>query len=317
MKTRQRGVALVTAMLIVAIVAVVATSLALGQQVWLRQTQNLVDLAQAERLRQAALEFAAALLVDDARRGPIDHLMEPWAQPVPPLPVEGGTVVVSIADAQARLNLNNLAIIPPGQPNHYIPVLARLLTLHDLPPLADALIDWLDNDLTVRPGGAEDLDYLNHDPPYRAANRALTSVDELRLVKGFTPEMVAALRDDVVALPTSLVATPININTASAAVLAALGGIDPTQAEQLVKARETNPFTDPKQVQSLMPGAVPQTYNLQSGYFIVSVQVRIGRVERRTEALIERTTGPNARAMVLWYRELPYPIVLDLDEADT
>jgi general secretion pathway protein K len=52
MKSTQQGVALITAMLIVAIIAALATSLALGQQVWLRQTQNLVDLAQAEQLRQ-------------------------------------------------------------------------------------------------------------------------------------------------------------------------------------------------------------------------------------------------------------------------
>lgn len=321
MNRRQHGVALITAMLIVAIIAVVATSLALAQQVWLRQTQNLTDLAQAERLRRGALEFAAAVLVRDARNSRSDDLTEEWAQPIPPLPVEGGAVAISIADAQARFNLNNLLVqTPAGQPNPHMRLLENLLALNELPPLGDALLDWLDNDSNVRPDGAEDLDYLNHDPPYRAANRALTSVDELRLIKGFTAEIVEKLRPYVVALPLSAGPTPVNVNTAPAPVLAALVGVDAAQAEQLVNARANTPFKQAsefqKWLQSLSAGgqAAPGSYDVSSRYFIVSVDSRIGRTQRRTVALIERITGANPGAWVWWYREPPLPIVLDSDE---
>ncbi|SRR5581483_2201780 len=326
MRARQRGVALITAMLIVAIVATLATSLALGQQVWLRQTQNLVDLAQAERLRQGALEFAAAILARDAKNGQTsgtDNLDEDWAKTIPPLPVEGGAILISIADAQARLNLNNLIQPPrPGQAQSggpstdYVGAYRQLLTLLGLnPQLADALLDWMDTDATAQADGAEDIDYLNHDPPYRAANRPLTSVDELRLIKGYTEDVVEKLRPYVIVLPAPG-QSPVNVNTASATVLAALTNTSIAQTEQIVSARANNPFKDVGQFQKLLPGKTlnPSNYAVTSGYFIVSVETRIGRTQRRSEALVERPAG-GANVRALWYRQPAVKIVLDEDKA--
>ncbi|HLF23410.1 MAG TPA: type II secretion system minor pseudopilin GspK, partial [Burkholderiales bacterium] len=229
MKSAQQGVALITAMLIVAIIATLATSLALGQQVWLRQTQNLADLAQAEQVRQGAYEYAAAVLLRDEKStltNKSDNLQEAWAQPFPPLPVEGGVVVISIADAQARFNLNNL--VQHGQPvGDEIEIFRRLLAQLGLSAdLVNPLIDWLDADSNTLAGGAEDLDYLNLDPPYRAANRPLRGVDELRLVKGYTRKIVEDLSKHVTVLPEPAQRKPINVNTASAEVLAAVTGTD-------------------------------------------------------------------------------------------
>jgi general secretion pathway protein K len=317
MKSAQRGVALITAMLLVAIIATLATSLALGQQVWLRQTQNLTDLAQAEQIRQGALEYAAAALERDAKNAQTaktDTLKEAWAQPIPPLPVEGGVVLISIADAQARFNLNNL--VQQGQlSKDDAPIIyARLLTQLGLSTdLVNPLVDWLDADSITLPGGAEDLDYLNHDPPYRAANQPLHSFDELRLVKGYTEEVLAKLAPFVTVLPEP---RPINVNTADTMVLAALTGADLNQVEQLVKARENNPFNTKADFQALFPGTTlnPKNYDVASGYFIVSVETRIGRIQRRTEGLIERPLVNNARAVVRWYRQPPIPLTIDEDK---
>lgn len=321
MNATQRGVALITAMLIVAIIAALATSLSLGQQVWLRQTQNLTDLARAEQIRQGALEYAAAVLerdAKDARTAKTDTLAEAWAQPIPPLPVDGGVVLVSISDAQARFNLNNL--VQQGQLSKFdVLIYTRLLAQLGLPSsLVNPLIDWLDADGTTLPGGAEDLDYLNHDPPYRAANRPLMSIDELRLIKGYTPEIIAKLSPLVVVLPASAGRRPINVNTADATTLAALTGSDSTQAEQIVKARENGSFENTAQFQALFPGnqeLKANTFDVKSSYFIVSVQTRIGRIQRRTEALIERPTGTATQAGVLWYRQPPLPFTVDEDKS--
>ncbi len=329
MKERQRGVALITAMLILAIVATLATSLALGQQVWLRQTQNIVDLAQAERLRQGALEFAAVILERDGRNSQtsgVDHLGEDWARAIPPLPVEGGAVLISITDAQARFNLNNLSQAPQTAPGKSQPsppsgaksnqsgepLFRRLLELNGLDPsLADTLMDWLDGDANARATGAEDLDYLNHDPPYRAANRPLMSVDELRLIKGYTDEIVEKLRPYVVALPVPSI--PVNVNTASAMIIAALTNSELSQAEQIVRLRETRPFKSPSEFTVLLGPNPPFTggWAITSGYFIVDVQTRIGRTQQHTEALIERSAGNNSTAKALWYRIIAPKIVLD------
>lgn len=317
MRRHTRGVALVTAMLVIAIVATLAASLTLGQQVWLRQTQNLADLARAERLREGALDAAAALLTRDARNGPTDDLTEDWARPIPPLPVEGGTVSISIADAQGRFNLNNLIQRRQGQANaRDIVIFRNLLALNEIPPdLADAVLDWLDADSTARPAGAEDLDYMNRDPPYRAANRPLSTVDELRLVEGFTVEIIERLRPYIVALPAAG-RTPVNVNTAPAMVLAALTGSSVTAAEQIVQARENRPFTDTGEFEAAVGGQPDEAggYAVASSYFIVSVETRVGRTQRRAEALIERPAGGNANAQVLWYRQPPFEIILDEDQ---
>ncbi len=336
MKQRQRGVALITAMLIVAIVATVATSLALGQQIWLRQTQNLADLARAEKIRMGALEIAAAVLTRDARNartGATDDLTEDWARAIPPLPVEGGVVMVSIADAQARFNLNNLAHAPasnPGQQGQnlvdYRAIYRALLLATGIDPmkvdaLTEALRDWIDPDQNLSPGGAEDLDYLNHDPPYRAANQPLRSVDELRLVKGYTAEIIEKIRPYVIAIchnctPAGAMPLPINVNTAPAEVLAALLNRSPADAGQIVQAREKSPFKNDNEFKALLGGQAPPagSYALKSQYFIVKVETRIGRTRRITETLIERS-GASQDANVLWYRQPSFPIALDEDKS--
>lgn len=346
MRARQRGVALITAMLIVAIVAALATSIALGQQVWLRQTQNLADMIQAERLRQGALEGAALLLAFDEKnpqtRG-VDHLGEEWAGKLQPAVIENGMAVMKISDAQARFNLNNL--VPRGQAQapaagqgnpapanlYYLTIYKQLLTQNGLSlELVESLLDWLDDVPDTRPnGGAEDLDYLNAKTPYRAGNNnELKSVDELLLVKGYTKEVVEKLRPYVIALPASAGPTPININTAEPAVLTALLNTPGAQIDQFVEARQTTPFKSKQAVQQHPlfansplsqsggnPGSnAADTYDVKSGYFIVSVTTLVGRIQRSTEALIERPAGGNG-VQVLWYQYLPIKIVLDEDKS--
>ncbi len=311
---RQRGLALITAMLVVAIVATIAAFLSLGQQVWLRQVQNLFDRSQADSMRHASLDWIAMLLARDAKDNKTDHLGELWAKSFPPLPFEGGTITVSISDAQARFNLNNL--VRGGQPSAPdIGVFQQLLRLLALEPaLTDALIDWLDPDSQTRPGGAEDTEYLSGQHPYRSANQLLTSVDELRLVKGFDAKIIEKLRPHVVALP---VQTTINANTASDIVLAALfPNMSLPVAQQIVQARENQPFTDNAQVlQRLPPNQNPPQagYGVATSYFLVQVEIGYGRWRRTTLALIERPAGGNA-PRVLWHHP-QYPKLPSDDEA--
>src|SRR5262249_1705842 len=104
----QRGVALVTAIMIVAIATAVAAKIAFAHQVWFRQMENVSDRGATDLLRRAALHWASVALLEDAAQNSTDHLGEPWAQGLPVLPVEGGAMKVSIEDAQGRFNLNNL-----------------------------------------------------------------------------------------------------------------------------------------------------------------------------------------------------------------
>lgn len=308
LKTRnQNGLALITAMLIVAIVATVAAYLSLGQQVWLRQSQNFADLAQAEAIRSGALHWAMLILIDDAKNSATDDLTEDWAQQLPPLPAEGGVVVGAIEDAQGRFNLNN--VLRNNKPSaEDIGVFQRLLRAQSLESgLVDALVDWLDSDSKARPNGGEDIDYLNTEPAYRTANQRLHSVDELRLIKGFDAEAVSKLRPYVTVLPQ---ATEININTAPAAVLSALFVELPmAAADELAADLKKNPLKSANDLKKRLPAkqALPKvSYGVKSAYFEVSVATQFGRLQRQYTALVHRPAG--ASVEILW-QEQRLPVI--------
>lgn len=296
---RQRGLAIVTALLVVAIVATSAAFLSLGQQVWLRQAQNLSDHAQGETVRSGALEWAAIILTEDAKDNTIDDLTEAWAQDIPPLPAEGGLVTGRIVDAQGQFNLNNL--VRGGEiSNDDVAVFQRLLISQELAAeLADSVVDWLDIDANTQPSGAEDIDYLNVEPPYRAANQPLQSISELRLLKGFDRDAVEKLRPLITALPE---ATSININTAPSAVLSALfPDLSLSEADDLVSQRDEKPFGDAGQLKERLSADVvlPKVpYDIKSDYFEVTIDTLFGRLQRQTVALLHRASGTPVK--VLW-----------------
>lgn len=297
---------LITAILMVALIAGIASSLGLGQQVWLRQTENLNERALADSLRYSALGWIAIWLTRDDNK--VDHLGELWAKQLPPLPTDGSLIAVSIRDAQALFNLNNLVrnSAPSGAD---IAMFRKLLEAQGLDPaLSEAVLDWIDTNSDKQPGGAEDIDYLAQQPPYRAANQPLTSIDELRLVRGFSAKIIDALRPHVTVLPEP---TPINVNTAPAAVLVAMfPNLNATTLQPLLQQRETQSFQDTGQfLQQLPPGTpAPQVaYGVRTGYFLVTLNVKTGRLERRSEALIARPDG--RPAAVIWQR--PNPIAAE------
>lgn len=304
---RQRGLALITAMLVVALAATTAAYLAIDQQIWLRQSQNLTDRAQADVVRAGAEEWAITILAKDAKDNPqSDDLTEDWAKELPPLAVEGGQLRGRIFDAQAKFNLNNLVQGTNPSPEN-IGFFKQLLQQLSLDPnLTDAVIDWIDADSDTRPAGAEDLDYLQMKVPSRAANQPLQSVEELRLIRGFTPEIVDKLRPWVVALPQP---TAINVNTAPKEVLGALFHTLPTSV--IDKFIEQRPYKEAAkfsgQLQELATGLqIPQNlppYGIQSSYFEVIVETRFGRYQRTTQALIHRSGGP-AGFRVQWHSQI-------------
>lgn len=299
----QRGLALITAMLVVAIAATTAAYLSLDQQIWLRQAQNLTDRAQAEVVRAGAQEWAITLLAKDAKDSTSDDLTENWAKPLPPLAVEGGQVTGRIFDAQGKFNLNNL--VRGGNPSPPdIGTFQHLLQSLGLDPnLTDALIDWIDADSNARAAGAEDIDYLQMKTPYRAANQLLQSVEELRLVRGFTQDVVNKLRRWVTVLPQP---TEINVNTAEKEVLSALFYTLPASTVETLMSER--PYTDQaklvSKLQALAAGAtLPQAfYGIKSSYFEVEVATLFGRYQRTTQALIQRGEG-EAGFRTLWHSQ--------------
>ena len=305
----QRGIALVTAVMIVAIVAAVAAKIAFAHQIWFRQMENVADRGATDLLRRGALHWASVALLEDAAQNSIDHLGEPWAMGLPTLPVDGGAIKVSVEDAQGRFNLNNLVQNNvKSQPD--FDVFARLLVNLKLDPqLANALVDWIDADGNVTsPGGAEDVDYLSLKTPYRAANQPLASVDELRLVHGFDFKTVQALLDYVTVLPPQQGRTAININTAKPVLLAALANLDLTWADRVVERRTEKPLQNVADLTPLLPQGFkfPQGFaDVKTSFFLIKLETSIGRHQRRTVALMRRDV--NKTTSTVWHR--PEPLI--------
>jgi general secretion pathway protein K len=294
----QRGVAVVVAMLVVALATSTATYLLWSESLWLRQVENIVARAQADAVARAATQWATGILAEDDAS--VDHLNETWARRLPAIPAEGATLSGAIVDEQAKFNLNNLVRGTAPSPAD-VQVLQRLLGVLGLPAsLTDAIVDWIDPDDTVtQSAGAEDLDYLQREPAYRAPNRPIADVGELVRVKGMTPETLARLAPHVTALPDE---TPVNVNTASATVLRALvPSLSAADAARLVEERSRTPFRTPEDFQRALPQAaaaqIEGPIDVKSRFFSAEATVRVGRVAAGYRALIER--GERGRSVVI------------------
>lgn len=305
MKTRQNGVAIVLAMGVVALAAIAATAIMIAQSTWSRASELSADHVQAQVLIQAGLDWTRAVLGNDRRTSNVDHLGEPWALRVPPMPVENGELSGYIEDQQGKFNLNNL--VKAGKVNPaQLEIFRRLLAILSLSPaLADALADWIDADNeTQSADGAEDAFYLSLQPPYLAANRPLTDTAELVLVRGFDDAARARLRPFVTALP---LFTAVNMNTASPEVIAAVvDGLSLDDARDLVAKRERTYFRNIADFFAELPTGLTAPNNdvaVGSDFFLATMRVTIAGAQARGTALLSRgSTG--AWPIIVWRKSL-------------
>ena len=169
---------------------------------------------QAQALVLAGLAWARQVMRDDARAGPYDHLGEPWSLPLPPTPLENGSIEGRIIDAQGLLNVNNLAGGRRRSRASSRQRLARLFAQAGLPAGAlDALADWIDADDVARDGGGETAAYATLRPARVPPNAPLLRTAEAALARGIDAARFAALAPYVIALPST---TTLNVNTAPA-----------------------------------------------------------------------------------------------------
>lgn len=302
---QQQGVALITVLLIVAVVTVVAAGLIARQQLSIRSTANQLQVRQAWQYAQGGETLAKGLLqrdfLQDDRQAPVDHLGELWALPLPPFQLDdGGQLLIRIEDAAGRFNLNSL--VRQGQPDEQAQAQFRrlLLRLGIDEPYAERLRDWLDSDQEASGAyGAEDNQYLLAQLPYRAANRAITDPSELRLLLGMQEAHYRRLRPFVSALPADVL---LNVNTANAMVLSSLAdALSPEMAQGVVLARGRQGF---KELQAFL--AQPalsglnlqgQGFSLRSDHFQVISEVRLA--DRRQILVSHLQRGRDGRARVL------------------
>ena len=284
-----RGVALITAMLITALASMVAANLAWDNALDVRRTMVLLNHEQAVQVALGAESWVIGILHQDLEDSETDHLGEIWAIALPGLPIDGGEVTGTIEDLQGRFNVNNLIddngeVVPES-----LERFRRLLIALELEPrFAGIAADWIDsNSEAAFPDGAEDPIYTGIIPPYRSANQSLTSASEFAALEGMARESFNILRPHITALPGR---TNININTATGPVLQSLDeNLSAADVERLLAEREIAGFADIQSTfSSLVTPDVLNTLDESTNYFQLKVVVRIDTVRVTLYSVLQR-----------------------------
>lgn len=331
---RQRGVAIVTALLLTTLAVTIVASLFWQQQVQVRSMENQRLQLQTRWIVRGALDYARLILRQDgADRGSRTTLDGVWATPLAETRLdqyierervdqENFNAVLSgrITDAQSRYNLANLAEQRQASaPN--VQLFQRLL--NNL-RLDSALAQKAADEVARAQKQLSNKEALQQNPPQppgsgapppRAAAQAssdgpgepmeMQRVEDLLAVSGFTPQAIEKLRDYVIVLPQG---TPVNVNTAPAEVLSAVvENLSLSEAESMVNARKRASYNDINNFTSQLGGRKVATgvkVDVRSDNFLVLSQVKLDRATLDTQALIHREPAiGNYRTTVLWIRD--------------
>ncbi|MFZ5524473.1 MAG: type II secretion system minor pseudopilin GspK [Pseudomonadota bacterium] len=308
---RQRGVAVITALLLTTLAITIVASLFWQQQVQVRSIENQRLQLQQQWILRGALDWAGLILREDAKYSSVDNLDEPWAVSLAETRldqyIESGhaetdisdaTLSGSISDAQARYNLTNLC--PSGSIDPAaVAIFARLLEHEKInPALAQATAEVMAATPRKPDPAADNNSRQSMRQPIK-----LTQAEDLLAVPGFLPEMLDKLKDFVIFLPG---ASPINVNTAPAEVLSAVfDTLTPADAAALVVSRNSASFRDLADLTNRLPGRTvpvsPGKVSVTTNYFLVNGRVHMTRAELDIQALIERN---GATTKLIWIREI-------------
>ncbi len=293
---RQRGVALITALLVMALITTLTFSLEWDNSMDLRRTYVSMYRDEAIQAAFGAESWVLTILRQDAQDSSTDHLGEIWASELPVLPLGGpgdsiqGEIYGDIEDLQGRFNINNLVDANGEVDQPSLDQFDRLLVALGLDPrFAGVTADWIDaNQDPGFPNGAEDSTYTGIVPPYRAANQIISSTSELAAIEGMDKATLDVLLPHIVALPGR---TAINVNTATGPVLQSLDpNLSVADVEGLLSQRGETGFTDVNAAFSpLVEGDVLNQLAETSDYFRLRVVVRVDTVRVTFYSLIERS----------------------------
>ncbi|MBK1705575.1 general secretion pathway protein GspK [Halochromatium glycolicum] len=289
---RQRGIALVLVMWVLALLTVMALSLTTTQRTQSALTANQIDAARFRAQADAVLNLVALNLLSTPFLAPEDSSTV-WVPDGEPrqLQLGGARLELRLFDEAARLNLNSI-------PREQLATLIELAQGEEgfdevqRDQLADAILDWRDPDDLVRLNGAEDPDYFAAERPFGARDGPFRSVDELQQVLGMTPALYRRLAPHLTVADTG---QRVSTTYASAEVLAVTQGLLLENARQLVRERDQPLFDE------AMQAATPA----DRGGPLYRAQVSQGGADGgRTMQALLRVPGERGRPFqILWRRD--------------
>ncbi|HOX02712.1 MAG TPA: general secretion pathway protein GspK [Candidatus Paceibacterota bacterium] len=344
----ESGIALVMVMAVIFVLAALAGGMAYSMKIEIRLAQNHQSEAELEWLGRSGIELARYILAQEMMTPaqPYDALNQKWAggsactnENLMDISLEDnrlgrGTFSIKIVDQERKFNINTSDQILLQQALNQMGVDAA-----ESSAIVDCLMDWRDGDDHPLLSGAESEYYLSLEPPYYAKNGPIDDIHELLLVRGISREIFfgpgradrsilasdapstyidetgqVRIQAGLIDLFTPISGRLVNINTASAAVLQFIPGIDPVIAQGIIRLRagpdgvegneDDTPFRNPGELINV-PGMGPQMvaqmaryFTVRSGTFEVQVEARIGSYRRLYTGLLRRN---NPRDIQLLY----------------
>lgn len=309
---KQKGVALIVVLLIVALVSVIATDMATRLQLEVRKASNIKDNNQAYWYAMGAEEFArkAISLQLEQDKGVV-NLDQPWAKTDFTYPLPGGGIEADLKDMQSCFNLN--AIAPreesnnnnPNKANPTADVFRELLRSINIKmdelesdTLKGSLIDWLDSNDTLSEYGAEDSDYESLTHPYLPANSLMVNKSELRMVNGVSTKWINELMPYVCVIP-QVRGLLINVNTIDkkqAPLLKAMLGnnISITDAQNILANRKPDGFAKIDDFYALsevqnakLTEDQKKWFDVTTKYFILHIKTRYNNASFRLSSMFK------------------------------
>lgn len=309
----ERGAALLSILLLVAILSVIAATTLDRVILSTKLSGNGQSSRQAKLLAYAAEDIALARIADlRAANATQTTLAGGWLATPRRFQLPGGTVTATVHDSGNCFNLNSLVTEAEGQftinavgRDQFISLIVALSVPESMArPIAAAAVDWADSDSSAQPGGAEDSDYLGTTQSYLAANRLFTHKSELRSIKNITPAIYAKLAPFVCALPVASL-SPINANTLlpdQAPLLVMLfpsGSITINSARSILAKRPSGGygsvlrFWESLGAQATKPDQLVQDQvKMISNWLRLDLVVTSGDIVLRETALIAAETAP-------------------------
>ncbi len=323
-RARQRGVAIITALLLTTLSITIVASLFWQQQVQVRSMENQRLHLQTKWILRGALDWARLVLRQDG----IDNrfattLNAVWNTPLAETRLDqyiereriqgevfDATLQGRVVDAASRYNLMNLSTGRAINPKHVL-IYQNLLThLQIDPALAMRTAQAIASSAAPaqQPLGVEGAPPPT-DPPVPlvevvGAPMALTQLDDLLAIPGYTIEIVAKLREFAIVLPE---VTPVNVNTAPAEVLAALvTGMSVSEANAVVARRKQASYRGLDQFTSQLGEkklVVEGAADIKSRYFLVISRIRLDRAALDAVALVNRNLDDRVTTTTVWVRQ--------------
>jgi general secretion pathway protein K len=257
LRKKERGVALLAVLLGIALMTLVVMDFAMTAGLGFVSAANQANEMRAGYLARSGINVGLGLLAADARtkaqsqqgQTPVEALTDAWATPFPPIPLEGGTVTLSIVDEARKINLNSMVQNGVPQPLA-IQRMQRLFTVLDVNvQLVQGIVDWITPNNSAGGGGTGDY-YMGLKPPYEPRYGAMPTIADLQMVEGFNEAVFNRVSPFLTVMPEP----GVNANTAAPQVLAALEPQlmeDEKLVQELVEARAVRPFTNTTDIMNL------------------------------------------------------------------